>query len=67
MSEVNINTIKKNRHKLTAKDAVRAKKVDYITRQMEQAFKRGHIPYCMDNEYDRARMAEWFYDNILPI
>jgi len=42
-------------------------KVDYIRRQLDGAANDGHIPYCMDNADDRAAMAEWIADNILPL
>lgn len=43
------------------------KKIDYVRRQLDNAANAGEIPWCMDDEEDRARMAEWFVKNILPL
>lgn len=75
---MNINSIKPSHYKLTAKDAIRSKKEDgaklkrektvrFIKHMLDIYFKDGELPYCMDNEHDRAMMAEWFYDRILPL
>ena len=61
--EMKLKTIQKHGHKLSAKELIRAKKIDYIARQLEQSFRSGHLPFCMDDADDRDRMAEWIFDN----
>lgn len=41
----------------------RKEEISKIRESINEAFADGNLPYCMDNEYDRARMAEWIFDN----
>lgn len=43
----------------------RSTEVEKIRNAINRAFADGNLPYCMDNPYDRARMAEWIFDNNL--
>lgn len=67
MNEINIKTIKRSGHILTAKGAIEAKRCDMIWSKLEEAHKRGEIPFCMDDAKDRKSMAVWIHNHILNI
>ena len=48
-----------------SKIVYRSTEVEKIRNKINEAFSDGNLPYCMDNPYDRARMAEWIFDNNL--
>lgn len=52
---------------MSNKEKDRQRKVDYVRRQLDAAAEDGVIPYCMDESEDRADMALWIVDNILPL